>query len=303
MRFAAGAAMNNQQTIDLITECRDALAEELGAWDIDPPLHHIKAAHDKCVAWLDDHTQQAEPVAVQAEDDLPDRLLKIHRTAASEAVAKWQREQAESAVRESQQRARLNLRLAGRKKGPSADTEFGVPHLAEDTDEAHHAEPVLAEPVAWVDERAISWLDGRRNKASAHITTRLSAAKSLERPMALYTSPPQQAEPVAWLSIDSIGERYLCFSKPLDNDPVFPLYAHPPQQAEPVSALQRYRELETDPEIYTGTSLERLRIFCSLAMGGLDWLDAEPFFDDAEQELANKQAEPVADDETGNPSF
>jgi hypothetical protein len=52
-----------------------------------------------------------------------------------------------------------------------------------------------AEPVAWVDERAISWLDGRRNKASAHITTRLSAAKSLERPMALYTAP-QQAEPV-----------------------------------------------------------------------------------------------------------
>jgi hypothetical protein len=45
----------------------------------------------------------------------------------------------------------------------------------------------------------------------------------------------QQAEPVAWLSIDCIGERYLCFSKPLDNDPVFPLYAHPPQQAEPVA--------------------------------------------------------------------
>jgi hypothetical protein len=52
-----------------------------------------------------------------------------------------------------------------------------------------------AEPVAWVDERAISWLDGRRNKASAHITTGLSAAKSLDRPMALYTAP-QQAEPV-----------------------------------------------------------------------------------------------------------
>ena len=34
-----------------------------GCRDIDPPLHHIKAAHDKCVAWLDDHTQQAEPVA------------------------------------------------------------------------------------------------------------------------------------------------------------------------------------------------------------------------------------------------
>jgi hypothetical protein len=43
-------------------------------------------------------------------------------------------------VRESQQRKRLNFRLAGRKKGPSVDAEFGVPHLAEDTDEA---EPVV----------------------------------------------------------------------------------------------------------------------------------------------------------------
>ena len=31
-------------------------------------------------------------------------------------------------------------------------------------------------------------------------------------------------EPVAWLSIDSIGERYLCFSKPTDNDKIQPLY-------------------------------------------------------------------------------
>ena len=35
-------------------------------------------------------------------------------------------------------------------------------------------------------------------------------------------------EPVAWLSTDSIGERYLCFSEPLDNDPAQPLYAHSP---------------------------------------------------------------------------
>ena len=37
-------------------------------------------------------------------------------------------------------------------------------------------------------------------------------------------------EPVAWLSTDSIGERYLCFSKPNDNDPVIPLYAAPQPQ-------------------------------------------------------------------------
>jgi len=40
---------------------------------------------------------------------------------------------------------------------------------------------------------------------------------------------PEQ-EPVAWLSIDSIGERYLCFSKPNDNDEVHALYTAPPQR-------------------------------------------------------------------------
>ena len=40
---------------------------------------------------------------------------------------------------------------------------------------------------------------------------------------------PEQ-EPVAWLSTDSIGERYLCFDKPLDNDPVQPLFTSPPQR-------------------------------------------------------------------------
>jgi hypothetical protein len=40
---------------------------------------------------------------------------------------------------------------------------------------------------------------------------------------------PEQ-EPVAFLSTDSLGERYLCFDKPQDDDPVQPLYAHPPQR-------------------------------------------------------------------------
>ena len=39
-----------------------------------------------------------------------------------------------------------------------------------------------------------------------------------------------EQEPVAWQSTDSIGERYLCFDKPLDNDPVQPLYTTPPQR-------------------------------------------------------------------------
>lgn len=41
------------QTLALVEECRAALSEELRAWDIDPPLHHVKQAHDKCVLWLD----------------------------------------------------------------------------------------------------------------------------------------------------------------------------------------------------------------------------------------------------------
>jgi hypothetical protein len=43
-----------------------------------------------------------------------------------------------------------------------------------------------------------------------------------------------QQEPVAWLSTDSIGERHLCFDKPLDNDPVQPLYTTP-QQRKPLT--------------------------------------------------------------------
>lgn len=39
----------------LIDECRSALAEELAGWDLDPPLHHVKQAHDRCVAWLAAH--------------------------------------------------------------------------------------------------------------------------------------------------------------------------------------------------------------------------------------------------------
>ena len=37
-------------------------------------------------------------------------------------------------------------------------------------------------------------------------------------------------EPVAWLSIDCIGERYLWFSKPIGKDPAQPLYTAPPKR-------------------------------------------------------------------------
>lgn len=37
---------------EALTRWRDAFAEELGAWDIDPPLHHIKTSHDEIDAML-----------------------------------------------------------------------------------------------------------------------------------------------------------------------------------------------------------------------------------------------------------
>lgn len=46
---------------------RAALAEELSAWDIDPPLHHVKEAHDACEAWL------AAPSAVQPLSEVPSK--------------------------------------------------------------------------------------------------------------------------------------------------------------------------------------------------------------------------------------
>ena len=45
------------------------------------------------------------------------------------------------------------------------------------------------------------------------------AIEALERG----TPPAVAGEPVAWLSTDCIGERYLCFTKPNDSDPARPL--------------------------------------------------------------------------------
>lgn len=45
------------------------------------------------------------------------------------------------------------------------------------------------------------------------------AIAALER----WGSPVVAVEPVAWLSTDCIGERYLCFTKPKDSDPARPL--------------------------------------------------------------------------------
>ena len=61
------------------------------------------------------------------------------------------------------------------------------------------------EPVAWVDERVVAWLANRIGKPSAHITTKLSAVKSIERPTPVYTTPPQR-KPLTEQEIGAILE-------------------------------------------------------------------------------------------------
>lgn len=39
----------------LLEQARNALAEELAAWDIDPPLAHVKDAHDAITEHLKAH--------------------------------------------------------------------------------------------------------------------------------------------------------------------------------------------------------------------------------------------------------
>lgn len=65
------------------------------------------------------------------------------------------------------------------------------------------------------------------------------------------------------------------------------------QQREVGYALEQYKACGGDEE---QDPIERLRFFCSFAMGGQNWLDVEQFFDDiiSEREklkhLANEQA-------------
>lgn len=71
---------------------------------------------------------------------------------------------------------------------------------------------------------------------------------------AMLASAPQpesvDVEPTAYLSIDSIGERYLCFSKPADNDSCYPLYTTPQHDrtAELEAVLKVARDALNDCE-------------------------------------------------------
>lgn len=51
-RLAAECEALRADARRVILMCHSALGEELSAWDIDPPLHHVKEAHDACEAWI-----------------------------------------------------------------------------------------------------------------------------------------------------------------------------------------------------------------------------------------------------------
>lgn len=92
----------------------------------------------------------------------------------------------------------------------------------------------------WADART---MNTRTNSAGAYAIHEVSAAwKAWQARAMLSTAPAQQAsdvqgDPVAWLSIDSIGERYLCFSKPKDGDVAMPL-VYPQQAITPMTEEQ-----------------------------------------------------------------
>ena len=48
----------------------------------------------------------------------------------------------------------------------------------------------------------------------------------------------EQSEPVAWIEIDCIGERYLCFSKPNSSNQIIPLYITPAKTAAKASCAK-----------------------------------------------------------------
>lgn len=54
-------------SVEMLTRWRDAFAEELGAWDIDPPIHHVQVGFDETSALL--ASTPAQPA--QQEPDCP----------------------------------------------------------------------------------------------------------------------------------------------------------------------------------------------------------------------------------------
>jgi hypothetical protein len=122
-----------------------------------------------------------------------------------------------------------------------------------------------AEPVAWVDERAVAWLESHpRGK----ITTQLEGRKTFERPMPLYAAPPPapSAEPVGFLTQSALGwaqrqtEKVVKLARHSQPEHGFtePLYTTPPDH----TAVMR-QALEALEERYVGAlrdnAIEALR--------------------------------------------
>ena len=106
------------------------------------------------------------------------------------------------------------------------------------------AQPQAAQPeaVAFVDERAISWLAGKKGSPSAHITTVLSGAKSFERPMPLYATPPTDPAPRVCPECDGPLQWRCPACRIAQSESV----AEPAPQAEP-SRSQKMREAGFKP--------------------------------------------------------
>ena len=62
-----------------------------------------------------------------------------------------------------------------------------------------------------------------RESVEKHETTAAFVRDFARAVLAKFGTPAVAGEPVAWLSTDCIGERYLCFTKPNDSDPARPL--------------------------------------------------------------------------------
>ena len=99
---------------------------------------------------------------------------------------------------------------------------------------------------------------------------------------------PEQ-EPVAWLSTDNIGERHLCFDKPLDNDPVQPLYTTPPQRTQP-NDIDFFWRAATTPEKWVRLTAEEVLQCWEKAHepGNKEHINAIRMADEVEQALKEK---------------
>lgn len=99
----------------------------------------------------------------------------------------------------------------------------GAWHAAFQAGRASLAANAGSEPVAWVDERALSWLANSRSR-SATITTQLERGKSFERPMPLYTHPsPPEGMVGGWMPIETAPEGQMVVVGWLDpEDPEHP---------------------------------------------------------------------------------